>query len=113
MPAIYRLFDVFAVPRRCTSITRHAAPIKLTEAMAAGCACLGSAVGDIPMLLADGRGTVVPPGDIPALATAIGHLACDLNQRRAHAIAAHTWATATLSWNTAAATDARIYTGVA
>ena len=109
MPGIYRLFDLFVVPRRDVSITRYAAPIKLTEAMAAGTCCVGSACGDVPELLANGRGVVVPPDDMAALTAAIRDLAGDEMKRLNHGRLARTWATDALTWAGGAAQDAAIY----
>ena len=43
-------------------------PLALAEAMAEGLCCVAGAVGEIPSLLADGAGLLVPPGDPEALA---------------------------------------------
>jgi glycosyltransferase involved in cell wall biosynthesis len=52
-------------------------PKALVEGMAFGVVGIGSRVGLIPQILADGRGLLVPPGDAPALATALAQLAAD------------------------------------
>jgi glycosyltransferase involved in cell wall biosynthesis len=106
MPEIYRLFDVFTVPRRSVSITRFAAPIKLTEAMASGRCCLATPTGDVPQLLADGRGTIASDID---LVTALAGLLDDPKRRQAQGQAAAAWASDTLSWSAGAAEDAAIY----
>ena len=47
-------------------------PVFLLDGLARGIPCVATAVGDIPMLLRDGGGTVVDrPGDLDALAAAI------------------------------------------
>ena len=46
-------------------------PKVITEAMAFGLACIGSNCGLVPRILEDGRGTVVPPRDAGALASAL------------------------------------------
>jgi glycosyltransferase involved in cell wall biosynthesis len=47
----------------------------LSEAREAGCAIVASEVDGIPEVLEGGRaGILVPPGDVPALATALSHL---------------------------------------
>lgn len=48
--------------------------VVLLEAQASGTPCVGSNVGGIPETLANGRGTLTPPGDAQALA----HAVCDL-----------------------------------
>ncbi|HEY0202021.1 MAG TPA: glycosyltransferase, partial [Burkholderiaceae bacterium] len=47
-------------------------PLALTEAMAAGCACIGSDVVGVREVITPGRtGLLVPEGDAPALAQAL------------------------------------------
>ncbi len=46
-------------------------PKAIAEAMAFGLICIGSDRGLIPMMLGEGRGIVVPPGDASALASAL------------------------------------------
>ncbi|HUF51135.1 MAG TPA: glycosyltransferase family 4 protein [Longimicrobiales bacterium] len=53
-------------------------PLKVLDAMATGIANVASDIGQIPELLRDGEmGVLVPPGDAPALAAALGRLADD------------------------------------
>jgi glycosyltransferase involved in cell wall biosynthesis len=57
---------------------RDGIPNALLEAMSSGLAVVGSAVAGIPEVVTDGvTGLVVPPGDAPALAEALGALAAD------------------------------------
>lgn len=105
----YRLLDVVAVPRRDASVTRFAGPIKLVEALAAGRACVGSAVGDVPALLADGRGVLVPPGDVPALSAALDVLLRDPARRAALGAAGAAWAQTAGTWDAAAAVHRSVY----
>jgi glycosyltransferase involved in cell wall biosynthesis len=65
--------DVVAVPQRDTSDTRGQVPAKLFDAMALGRPVVSTRVSMIPEIL-DGCGHLVPPGDVPALARAIGQL---------------------------------------
>jgi glycosyltransferase involved in cell wall biosynthesis len=46
-------------------------PKAITEGMAFGLLCIGSDRGLVPQILGDGRGLVVPPGDVDALARAL------------------------------------------
>jgi len=46
-------------------------PKVIAEAMAFGLICVGSDRGLIPEMLGDGRGIVIPPGDVAGLATAL------------------------------------------
>jgi len=68
--------DVVAVPQRATSDTLGQVPAKLFDAMALARPVVATAVSMIPEVL-DGCGVVVPPGDIAALAGAIGRLLDD------------------------------------
>jgi glycosyltransferase involved in cell wall biosynthesis len=65
--------DVVAVPQRESSDTRGQVPAKLFDAMALGRPVVSTRVSMIPEIL-DGCGLLVPPGDVGALAAAIGHL---------------------------------------
>jgi glycosyltransferase involved in cell wall biosynthesis len=57
---------------------RDGIPNSLLEAMASGLAVVASSVAGIPEILTDGRtGLLVPPGDVGALAGALGRLAHD------------------------------------
>lgn len=67
-------------------------PKALTEAMAYGLICVGSDRGLVPQLLADGRGVVVPPGDVEALAAALAPLLRAPGAHREMARAAAGWA---------------------
>ena len=59
-------------------------PTVVLEAMAAGKAVIGTRVGGVPEVVADGEtGRLVPPGDARALAEAMGALLRDREQRNA------------------------------
>ncbi len=73
-------------------------PLKLYEYLAAGTPVVASAIGQIPQVLGDGRwGTLVPPGDVDALARAMSTAARSPEASalaaagRAHALANHGW----------------------
>lgn len=58
-------------------------PLGLLEAMAAGLPVVATAVGEVPALLGQGGGLLVPPGDAAALAAAMAALAGDGARRAA------------------------------
>ena len=63
--------DVFVLPSRS-----EACPLALLEAMAAGCVCIATDVGDVREILeVAGCGIVVPSESSSALAAAIEHVA--------------------------------------
>ena len=63
--------DVFVLPSRS-----EACPLAMLEAMAAGCVCIATDVGDVRAILeAAGCGIVVPPESSSALAAALEHVA--------------------------------------
>ena len=92
------LIDLFVVPRLDLSITRYASPLKVIEAMACGCAIVGTGVGDIPMLLDDERGLLVAPHSTQKFAAAIVSLARDSAQRQRLSQNAQEWSREYLSW---------------
>ncbi|HEY3443283.1 MAG TPA: glycosyltransferase family 4 protein [Paludibaculum sp.] len=102
VPQLLRLFNVFVIPRRDVTITRFAGPIKLVEAMASGLPIVGSRVGDIPTLLADGRGVVVEPDSIQALACTLADVATDAGGRARMGGLARAWTETHLRWSGAA-----------
>jgi glycosyltransferase involved in cell wall biosynthesis len=74
--------SVFCLPSHWEGL-----PISMLEAMAAGCAIIASRVGEIPAVL-DGYGIVVDPHDPSGLASAIGGVMADTDQRVRLGIAA-------------------------
>jgi glycosyltransferase involved in cell wall biosynthesis len=109
VPQYLRLIDLFVIPRRDATITRQASPIKLVEAMACGLAVVGSRLGDIEILLADGRGALVEPESVPALTKALVNLCQQGETRREMGRRAQRYAMSEFNWETAAKTHRRIY----
>jgi glycosyltransferase involved in cell wall biosynthesis len=73
-------------------------PLKVVEYMAAGLCTVASDVGELPSLLAGGRGVVVPAGDPRPLASALLELARDRSRgvergrrARAYVLETRTW----------------------
>ena len=65
-------------------------PVSLMEAMAVGCAVVGSRLSGIDAALVDGEsGVLVPPGDVDALAGALDALLADPDRRAKLGAAAH------------------------
>jgi rhamnosyl/mannosyltransferase len=79
--AYYHAADLFALPANARA---EAFGTVLIEAMAAGLACVTTEVGSgTSWVVQDGvNGRVVPPGDVDALASAIGELLNDADRRR-------------------------------
>jgi glycosyltransferase involved in cell wall biosynthesis len=67
-------------------------PKAIMEAMAFGLVCIGSDRGQIPRLLGDGRGIVVPPGDEKALADNLIRIAATPESFRPMIRTASAWA---------------------
>jgi glycosyltransferase involved in cell wall biosynthesis len=67
-------------------------PKALMEGMAYGLVCIGSSRGLIPQLLGDGRGLVVPPGDVEAVAGHLAAIAADPDTYTSMSRAAAGWA---------------------
>jgi len=67
--SVFAAADVIALP----SLT-EGLPLVALEALALGRCVVASAVGELPELLADGAGIVVPPGDAQALSDALARL---------------------------------------
>jgi glycosyltransferase involved in cell wall biosynthesis len=74
--------DVVAVPQRATPDTLGQVPAKLFDAMALARPIVSTAVSMIPEVL-EGCGVVIAPGDVDALAAAIGRLLADPGRARA------------------------------
>jgi glycosyltransferase involved in cell wall biosynthesis len=67
LPRIYADLDVLAV-----TSNNEGTPVSAIEAMAAGCPVVATNVGGLPDLIREGEtGYLVPPGDAPAVATAL------------------------------------------
>ena len=73
VPGFLSAADVVVVPQRESSDTRGQVPAKLFDAMALGRPIVSTRVSMIPEIL-EGCGALVPPGDVAALAAAIGRL---------------------------------------
>ena len=79
----YARSEVVAVPSvAAASGDQDGLPVALLEAMAAGCAVVGSRIAGIDAAVVDGEsGVLVPPGDPAALAGALADLLADPDRR--------------------------------
>ncbi|GGB52684.1 glycosyl transferase family 1 [Tistrella bauzanensis] len=73
----YAAADVFVLPSRFEGYG-----MAFAEAMAAGLPVVGCVAGAVPDLVPASAGILVPPGDVPALAHALGRLIADADLRR-------------------------------
>lgn len=109
IPAVLRQIDLYVIPRRDLTITRHAGPLKLVEAMASGRAIAATPVGDMSHLLDAGRGALVPRHSTSALARVIVDLCGNSAKRADMAARAREHAVRHLTWRAAAELHRSIY----
>jgi glycosyltransferase involved in cell wall biosynthesis len=94
MPDIFRSADVSVLPSLA-----EATSIAGLEAMASGLPLVGTNVGGIPTIIADGvTGLIVPPRDPIALAQALDRLCADKERRKKMGDAARARVEAEFSW---------------
>lgn len=74
MPKFLACADYVVLPQQGSRLASAQVPAKLYEAMAMAKPVIGTAVGDLPQLLGDGCGLVVPPGDQGALEKALRYV---------------------------------------
>lgn len=97
VPDVLAGWDVACAPYP-QATGHYFSPLKVYEYLAAGLPVIASAVGELPDLLAEDRGTLVPPGDTAALTHGLDRLGADAALRhrlgqaaRDHVVAHHTW----------------------
>lgn len=104
MPGVYRAADLCVLPSLL-----EATSLAGLEAMASGRALVGTRVGGIPALVAEGvNGVLVAPGDPSALAGAIRRLAADAGLRERMGAAGRRRAVEEFAWETIAARTAAV-----
>ncbi len=95
----YNLIDVFVVSRPDKRVTRLVTPLKPFEAMQHGCALVMSDLPALAEIIEDGKtGRLFPPDDVQSLASIIGELIEDNNQRESLGMAAKEWIEAERTW---------------
>ncbi len=107
--AWYGAIDVFVSPRRSLTVTRRAAPIKVTEALAHGRPVVASDVGDVRRLLTEAGGSTVDPDDDDGLSNAVRRLVVDADERARLGVAARAWASHQTGWDERAARTSALY----
>lgn len=99
VPRLLAAADVAVVPYPPMETDLWLSPLKLFEYMASGKAVIASAVGQLTEVIQnDHNGLLVPPGDVPALTTALQRLIGDPDlrsrlgqQAREDAVRKHSW----------------------
>ncbi len=87
IPALLAQTDIFVLPS-----LREGTPMALLEAMAAGCAPVASAVGNIPHIIQEGvNGLLIAPGDVTSLIAALSKLVTNQAWRSSLGEAARTF----------------------
>ncbi len=107
LPELYRSFDVVVVPSLETASWIEQFGRVAVEAMAAAVPVVASDSGSLPEVLG-GAGLLVPPGNVAALAEALGRLRDDRALRTRLAGASHRRA-ATYSWSAVAGRQHDLY----
>ncbi|MBL8212904.1 MAG: glycosyltransferase family 4 protein [Bryobacterales bacterium] len=101
-----RAMDIFVIPSLTEAFSNS-----LLEAMSSGCAAIGSRVGGIPELIADGQtGLLFEPGNPVSLAVAIEKMASDAPLRARCIAAAEERIAREFTMDASAAAMADIYT---
>lgn len=67
-------------------------PKAISEGMAFGLVCIGSNCGLVPEMLGEGRGVIVPPGDVDALTAALKRISVSPEDYEAMRVSAAAWA---------------------
>jgi glycosyltransferase involved in cell wall biosynthesis len=95
--------DAVVVPQRDEPAAAGQLPAKLIDGMALAKPIVATAVADIPEILAGGRGHVVPPGDVRALAAALDAIAAQPDEARDMGARAREWCVENASFHSARA----------
>lgn len=104
----YRRADLFVLPTEYEGYG-----MAVAEAIASGLPVISTPTGAIPELVGDKAGILVPPGNVPALASALERMLGDADARRAFTQGARRRRTQLPTWAGAARAWASILRGVA
>jgi len=108
VPDLYRRADVFVSPTYAEGFSNT-----ILEAMAAGLACVSTHSVGVSDCLRDGEnGLLVQPGDVRALAKALGRVIEDADLRRTLARAGLEECRRVYSWKTVGAQIMEVYAGI-
>ena len=96
--------DAVVVPQRDSGAGRNQLPAKLLDAMAVALPVVGTAVSDIPAIIGEDRGWVVPPRDSHAIARALDEIFDDPVAAEAAGKRARQWVVDNASYDSVRAT---------
>jgi glycosyltransferase involved in cell wall biosynthesis len=104
LPLLLQAADVVVVPQRDVPQARDQLPAKLLDGMAAEKPVITTSVSDMPSIVADGRGWLVPPSDPHAIAGALREVFADPQRAAAAGRRAREWVVANASYESARGT---------
>lgn len=99
LPRLLDVADAVVAPSRLGPETVHQQPGKLLDAMAMSKPIVATNVSDIPAMLGDGRGLLVPPSDPRAIAVALDRIFDDPGAAALMGSRAREWCVANASYN--------------
>jgi glycosyltransferase involved in cell wall biosynthesis len=107
-PLLLEAADAVVVPQRLSAESVVQMPGKLMEAMAMAKPIVSTAVSDIPELLAEGRGHVVPPADPAAIAAALDRIFDSPEEAERMGLRARKWCVENASYDSTRETLRRV-----
>jgi glycosyltransferase involved in cell wall biosynthesis len=110
-PFLLQAADAVVVPQRLRAESVVQMPGKLLEAMAMAKPIVSTAVSDIPEVLAEGRGHVVPPADPAAIAAALDRIFDSPVDAERMGLRARRWCVENASYDSTRETLRRVMAG--
>lgn len=101
LPEVLNAADVVCIPQIADARSELQVPSKVYDAMALGKPVVATAVSDLSEILGEGRGVVVPPGDVGAMAIAIDLLVADPARARRMGELGRDWCVENIGYNMA------------